>query len=298
MSVPAAYATVIILWSTTPLAIVWSVESVHPTLALLSRMALGTIVGWFLICALRVHFPWCKQAKKVYALSAYGIVTGMSLGYVAAQYISSGLMSLIFGLSPLVSAYLGWALLGDAKLTKLQKASMGLALLGLFIVCYEKIELQPDSWIGIVLVLMSVVFFSSSGVLIKRVNLDIHPLSTTVGALTFSTPIFVLVWLIFDGNFELSQWSDKSLFSILYLAVFGSIIGFLAYFHILNHLAMTTVALATLVTPPIAITIGALLNNETLNLTLFVGMSIILFALFSFQFGEKYLLKVMQKRAA
>jgi drug/metabolite transporter (DMT)-like permease len=127
MSVPAAYATVIMLW------------------------------------VFKINFPWTRESKQVYMLSAFGIVTGMSLGYFAAQYISSGLMSLIFGLLPLVSSYLGQRILGEAKLSRVQKSAMLLALLGLIIVCSEKIELNPESYKGILLVLASVVFLVSVG---------------------------------------------------------------------------------------------------------------------------------------
>ena len=245
-----------------------------------------------MLWVLKINFPWTRESKQVYMLSAFGIVTGMSLGYFAAQYISSGLMSLIFGLSPLVSSYLGQRILGEAKLSRVQKSAMLLALIGLLIVCFEKIEINPESYKGIVLVLASVVFFGLSGVLIKRVKTKINPLAMTVGSLSFSSPIFLITWLIFDGQFEPQAWSDKSIYSVLYLAIVASLLGFLAYFHILNHLPMKTVALATLLTPPMAIMLGALLNNEVINASLLFGAAIIISALACFQFGNRWVNRI------
>ncbi|MFT6903239.1 MAG: hypothetical protein ACJA2G_002920 [Cognaticolwellia sp.] len=36
--------------------------------------------------------------------------------------------------------------------------------------------------------------------MVKSVVIEIHPLATTVGALTFSVPLFALTWFVFDGS--------------------------------------------------------------------------------------------------
>ena len=46
MSLAAAYLAVILIWSTTPLGIVWSSESVSPSLALLLRMVIALVLGY------------------------------------------------------------------------------------------------------------------------------------------------------------------------------------------------------------------------------------------------------------
>ncbi|MEM0912079.1 MAG: DMT family transporter [Pseudomonadota bacterium] len=292
MSVPAAYMTVVLLWATTPLAIVWSVESMHPTLALLLRMGVACVIGWMLLLLFRMKFPWCNKSRRIYVLSAFGITAGMSLSYVAAQYISSGLMSLVFGLSPIASAFFSRKLLDEKRLLPSQKLAMLLALIGLSIVCYEKINLNAESWKGIGLVFISVLTFSMSGVLMKRVAMPLNPVVSTVGALTFSMPVFLLIWLVFDGNVNIDQWTEKSVIAIVYSAIFGSIVGFVAYFYILNKLPMTTVALATIITPPLAIFIGSQLNDESVSIIFFVGTLVILAGLSFFQFGERLLKQI------
>ncbi len=289
MSVPAAYITVVLLWATTPLAIVWSIESMHPTLAVLLRMGLACIVGWVIVLLLRIEFSWCPKSRHIYTLSAFGITAGMTLSYVAAQYLSSGLMSLVFGLSPIASAFLSSRLLEEKRLLPSQKLSMLLALIGLLIVCYEKINVNADSWKGIGLMLISVVTFSISGVLMKRVNIRLNPLVSTVGALTYSMPVFVVLWVLFDGSLNVEQWSHQSVMAIVYSAIMGSLVGFFAYFYILNKLSMTTVALATIITPPLAILVGAQLNDELVTMVFVVGTSVILFGLTIFQFGERFI---------
>lgn len=101
-------------------------------------------------------------------------------------------MSLIFGLSPLISGLLAQRLLGEAKFGSMKILALGMAFTGLGIVCSSKLSLDSDSWIGLVLILTAVFLFSLSGVLIKTIKINIHPIASTVGALAFSTPVFAL----------------------------------------------------------------------------------------------------------
>ncbi|MBA6252783.1 MAG: drug/metabolite transporter (DMT)-like permease [Colwellia sp.] len=286
MSVPIAYFAVILIWSTTPLAIVWSSETIHPTLAVLLRMLIAVVPGWFILKAFRIELPWHKKALKLYSFSAIGIFGGMLFAYLAAGYISSGLMSLMFGLAPILSGVLSQRFLAESALSTAKKIALAIAICGLATVCFDKISLKGDGYIGIIAVLIAVSFFSLSGVLVKSVDVAINPMATTLGSLLLSLPLFTLVWLIFDGNIAHQTWSNKSILSVVYLGVIGSLVGFIAYFYILQRLKASTVALITMITPVIAISLGLLLNNETINFNLIVGALAIIAGLAIYQWGD------------
>jgi len=293
--VPFAFLSVVLIWSTTPLGIVWSSASVHPTMAVLLRMLLALVLGSLLLVLFRIRLPWTKTAFKLYGFSSIGIVGGMLLSYFAARYLASGTMSLIFGLSPLISGILAQKLLDEPKFGPTKLLSLAMAFIGLGIVCSSKLSLNSDSWIGLVLVLAAVFLFSLSGVLIKTVKINIHPIANTVGALLFSTPLFTLAWLLFDGTLPVETWQAKSIWAIVYLGVFGSLIGFIAYFYVLQNLKASTVALVTLITPVFAMTLGATLNGEMITDTLIIGALFVLAGLALYQFGEK--LKSLLKKS-
>jgi drug/metabolite transporter (DMT)-like permease len=286
MSVPIAYLAVILIWSTTPLGIVWSSETIHPTLAVLLRMLIAVVPGWLILKVFRIELPWHKKALKLYSFSAIGIFGGMLFAYLAAGYISSGLMSLIFGLSPILSGVLSQRILAESALSFSKKVALAVAICGLAIVCFDKISLADDAYIGIIAVLMAVSFFSVSGVLVKSVEVAINPMATTVGSLLFSLPLFTVVWLIFDGSIPYESWSNKSILSIVYLGVVGSLVGFIAYFYVLQRLKASTVALITMITPVIAISLGLILNNESVNANLIIGALAIIAGLAIYQWGD------------
>lgn len=292
MPISVAYLAVVIIWSTTPLGIVWSSESVNPTLAVLMRMLIALLPGLIILKLAKIQLPWSLAAKKIYVYSSVGIFGGMLFSYLAAAYLSSGLMSLIFGLSPILSGLLAQKILSEDSFSTAKKLALSVAVTGLFVVCFDSISLNQHSLIGLFYILLAVFFFSISGVLVKSVAIDIHPLATTVGALCFSVPLFGIVWLIFDGSLPYQEWQMRSIWAIVYLGIFGSLVGFLAYFFILQKLRPSTVALITMLTPIFALYLGAVLNNEVVSLNLVFGALLVMTGLAIYQWAGKLTLPV------
>jgi drug/metabolite transporter (DMT)-like permease len=292
MQVSVAYLAVLLIWSTTPLGIVWSSETINPTMAVLLRMLIAVILGSLVIFISKIELPMHKQAIRLYSFSALGIFGGMSFSYLAAGYLSSGILSLSFGLAPVFSAILARRILAEPKISSVRKLSMLLSLVGLALVCSDKFSLEGDSIYGLIFILTAVFLFSLSGVLVKSISLAIHPLSTTVGALIVSLPLFVLNWLLLDGSLDISGWQLRSVWSTLYLGVFGSLIGFFAYFFVLQKLSPSTVALITLVTPVIALSLGAVFNNEVISNKILIGAFLVILGLAIYHWGELLITKI------
>jgi len=291
MRVSAAYLSVILIWSTTPLGILWSSETVNPTFAVLMRMLIALVLGSAVLRLWRIELPITKDAMRLYGFSGIGVFGGMLFSYLSASYISSGLMSLIFGLAPILAGLMAQRIISEPKFNGIKKFALTIALLGLVIVCYDSVLLSTASYIGILYVFFAVFFFSLSSVLVKSVKLTINPIATTVGSLLVSTPLFFLVWLVFDGTLPYQQWQERSLWAILYLGVIGSLFGFLAYFYILQKLNASTVALITMLTPILAMGIGAELNQEVITENLIIGALCVVSGLSLFQWGGKIKLK-------
>ena len=66
MSLPAAFITVILIWSTTPLAIKWSALGVGVSFAVFSRMAVGMLLCAVLLAVFRVRVPLHRKALLAY----------------------------------------------------------------------------------------------------------------------------------------------------------------------------------------------------------------------------------------
>ena len=66
MPIAVAYALVVIIWSTTPLAINWSIDGIPPIAAVTLRMAIATALGYAWVRWRRLPMQWSTPAVKSY----------------------------------------------------------------------------------------------------------------------------------------------------------------------------------------------------------------------------------------
>ncbi len=287
MSVPAAYIGVIILWSTTPLAVKWSVVGSSFLFGVSSRMMLGAMLCLFLVRLMRVEFPWHREARRTYLIAGLGIYGAMLSVYWGAQYIPSGLIAVIFGLTPLATGVMAALWLGERALSPAKVAGMALGIFGLVVIFDAGKQWESSSWMGISAMLVSVLVHSASSVWVKRLGnkSHLHPLAVNTGALTFAAPLFLLTWIVIDREIP-ETITFQAAASIVYLGIAGTVIGFSLYYYILKHLSAAVIALITLVTPVLALLLGQSLNGETVQPKVWWGTASILAGLLLYQRGN------------
>ncbi|GAB4358902.1 MAG: EamA family transporter [Gammaproteobacteria bacterium] len=278
---------VVIIWATTPLAVKWSGEGLSPMTAVAMRMLLAAVLGLVLLKAIRLRLRWDRTALVSYLTANLGVAGAMSLVYWSALFVPSGMISVLFGLSPLISALFAQRLLQEPKFSKVRWVAVMLGFGGLVIIFSKELALADDSAFGVMLLIVAVTLFSLSGVLVKRVDAALHPLTQTVGTLVMSAPFYLAGWWLF-GDANAYQPDARAYAAVLYLALGGSLLGFLCYFHILRHLPATTVALVTLMTPVLALLLGAVLNGEEVPLSTILGAGCILGGLSVYLWGERW----------
>jgi drug/metabolite transporter (DMT)-like permease len=291
MSIPAAFVSVILIWSTTPLAIKWSALGIGYSFAVLSRMMIGTLLCGLLLVLLRVRFPLHRRARMGYLVSGLSMFGAMMLTYWSAQFISSGMISVLFGLSPLLTS-LGAALwLKEEAITPSKVGGMLLGLAGLALVFRGGFGLGEGAPMGVLALFIAVVLQSLGLVWIKRVGDDSPPLAITLGSLIVALPMFMLTWWLADGHWP-AALPERALAATVYLGVFGSVLGFALYFYMIKHMEAGRVALITLVTPVMALLLGHGLNNEVVLPQVWFGTASIVLGLCMHRWGGLWLVHI------
>jgi len=286
VSVPISYLTVILIWSTTPLAIQWSGNEVGFQFGVAARMLIGLIALSVLLRVMKIEFPWHKNARTVYLISGLSLYVAMSFVYWAAQYIPTGWISVVFGLSPIITSVMASVILKDSHLSGTRLSGMSLGVIGLSVVFIEGISISTAAMLGVVATIISAGTQSLGAVLIKQQKPDFHPIAITAGSLVIALPLFILSCVISGG------WPEtiplKPALAILYLAIIGSTVGFPLYFYLLKKLTPERVAIITLITPITALLLGATLNGEIISSKVMLGTILILTGLTIYEYG-KYL---------
>ena len=275
MSVPLAYLTIVAIWSTTPLAIQWSALGTGFAFAVMARMVIGVCLAVALIAVWRIGLPLHRQARRSYLAGGLGMFGSMLATYWGAQYIHSGLVSVLFGLSPLVTSLLAAIWLGESALRPAKLAGMACGLGGLALIFGDSHQMAgPQAALGIAALLLAVTIYSASLVAVKHIGDHSPPLATTAGSLLVAVPLFVLAWWLADGQLP-RDVPPRATAAIVYLGVCGSVLGFALYYYVIKHLETGKVALITLVTPVLALLLGHLANGEAVEARVWAGAGLI-----------------------
>lgn len=285
MPIITCYILVIIIWSTTPLAITYSSGSVTFIAAVTLRMV-GSAIFATLICKLfNIKILFDGAAMKAYISGAIGAFGGLLCVYWGAQYVPSGLISIMFGLTPIISAILAAIILRESFLTPVKFVAIATSIFGLGVVFYTNSASQHIA-VGVCAVLIAVMLFNVSTICVKVTGKGMHPLGQTTGTLIVSSALYFMAWLIMDGDLP-TTINDRNLLAIGYLAICGSVIGFIAYYYILQKMNVVSVGLITLMTPVFAMLLGVFMNNEHVLTHQWIGLIVVIIGLAMFVLSKQ-----------
>lgn len=279
------YALLVLIWAATPLAIVWSVAEVHPMWVLIIRYFGASLIALALLKIMRDPLPFDAVSMKSYLAGSLNLIGAQLFIYLAANYLTSGLMALIFGLSPLIAGLIGHVILKTHKLVWLQWLGMAVAVSGLTFVFADSAESNVNPW-GVVLMVISMISYISSIFWVKQINAPLKPMSQATGSLMISAvgslALVPFIWQHFPTQIP----STNAIIGFVFTMILSSIVAMLCYFWLIRRLAASTVSLSNVMTPVIALVLGATLNNEHISSNAFVGIVIVMFGIVMYFWKE------------
>ena len=272
------YILLVFIWASTPLAIVWSVADLHMMWALALRFFIALPIALFLLLILKVKLPRNKIALHSYLAGSFSLIGSQIFTYAATSYLSSGMIALMFGLAPIMAGLIGRFGFGQ-RLLGIQWLGMLVAVVGLAIICTSNGASQHVHPVGILLMLMSVFTYAFSIFWVKKVNADVVPMAQATGSILVSTLaamcIIPFIWQYAPTHIP----ETKSLLALIYTVLMASLLAMFCYFKLVQNIKATTLSLTTVMTPMIAMFLGAMLNNEKPTMSVFIGAAVLIFGL-------------------
>ena len=286
MSLQAAFLGVILIWSTTPLAIQWSSEGGGFLFGVAARMWLGALFCLALMGMFSVPLPRDRAALQTYLAAGLGIFGAMLCVYWGAQFIPSGLISVLYGLTPMMTGICAALWLQEPAFSPARILGMLMGIAGLLVIFGQGLVDQHIAVAGIIGVLMSVFLHSISSVWVKRIGAGVPAMAVAGGGMLVAAPLYLIAWLLLDGQPPLAL-TPRAGAAILYLSLMGSVVGFVLFYYVLKRMAASRISLITLVTPVLALWLGQMLNGEVIDLRVWMGAGLILMGLAVHQWGDR-----------
>ena len=255
-----------LIWGTTWLVIKIGLEGVPPFLGVSIRFLLA---GSILLLIGIIKYREMSISVELIKISAViGILlftVSYSAVYWAEQYISSGLASVLFTTMPLFVALFAGIFLKNENLSLLRLSGMIIGVGGVALIFSE--NLGMDGVISSKVLIVMLVSPISAGLSIVITKKHIHAfnpiffngVSMMIGG--FAT---LLIHFSIDSSSPVI-WNITSVSALLYLSLIGSTLAFGIYFWMLEHTQVITVSLVVIVSPVIAVFLGAAVLSESLS---------------------------------
>ena len=279
LGVLAAFAGIYIIWGTTYLAIAFAVHTMPPFISGVARFALA---GLLMYVWLRARNPRPFAGVNVPMMALTGILlSGIGNGFVlwAQQGIPSGIAALIVASVPVLVLIFDWAFFSKRAPTKQALFGIAVAIAGVATIVMHTRTLSGNAQPMYVIAMLLATTGWSFGTLIqKRAATQATVLSFTCGQMLFGAAAQLLLSLVTGewSRFDPAAISWQGVVAILYLVVFGSIIGLNCYLWVLTRVAAPKVATYALVNPVVALVLGAAVLSERVTLLAMVAAVLVL----------------------
>ncbi|HEX7619824.1 MAG TPA: EamA family transporter [Anaerolineales bacterium] len=267
--IAAAMVAIYLIWGSTYLAIRFAVETIPPFIMAGTRYLIPglLLLGWRRLAG--DPAPTRKQWIAGAIVGLFLLLGGNGLVSWAEQRVDSGVAALIIATAPI------WMVLFNAAL--IRKRPRWQVIVGL-LTGFGGILLLigADSLFGRgprydlsgMGILMLAAFLWAIGSIYSRdANLPQSPLlGTGIEMLAGSAGLYLASLVTGEWKtFNLAAISQHSLMGLLYLMVFGTLIGFVAYTWLLRNAPISLVSTYAYVNPLVAILLGNWLAKESLN---------------------------------
>ena len=272
----AALAAVCAFWGTTYLGIRIALESLPPLYLIAIRY---TISGSILLVAAAVGGFRLPRGRELMYTAVYGVICigiGNSFLAMAELLIPSGLAALFYTVAPFWMVGIDAFLPGGKRPLRPTLAGLGIGLAGVvFLVLpaarHEGINGHTVS--GFMLLQLSAVGWVVGSLLQKRVNAS-SPAFVSGAIQQLAAGLAVFVPAAFFERLP-QHLTHRSEWAIVYLVIFGSIVGFTAFIYSMTHLPVAIVSIYTFVNPVVAILLGWLFFREPFGARELIAMLVI-----------------------
>jgi drug/metabolite transporter (DMT)-like permease len=275
-----AFAIIYFVWGSTYLAIRVGVREVPPFLLAAMRFLVAGLVlyGWMLTRGERS--PSRRQWMSAFLLALLIFVLDYGLLFWAEQRVPSGIAAVMLATIPAFMALSEIILLGTQKLTVRLALALLIGIGGVAVLTIHSLDLggAPIDRAGAVALIIAAISFAVSSALTRKLPLPPSKVMSS-GAQMLAGGVLLALTAAALGefrNFHPSTVSTGAWFSLLYLIVPGSIIGFTAYVWLIHHESPTKVGTYAYVNPVVAVLVGYFLGGETLGLRTILGTLLVL----------------------
>jgi drug/metabolite transporter (DMT)-like permease len=274
-----------LIWGSTFWAITLQLGDVPPSVSVVYRFALAsvTLFGICLVRGDKLRLPW--RAQRWMVLQGF-LTFGLSYvcTYNAERFVVSALVAVMFALMVFFTPIC--ARIGFGKPIPARTWSAGsAAIAGVVLMFYHALagavaELKAGGdghfLIGVLLATLASFASSAGSVVVGKVKEEATNLPLTIAWSMLWGTLMVTAWTLLSGQSFVLPTTPSYIGGLVYLAIFGSVIAFYAYFTLIDRIGPQKAVYVTVVTPVISVLLSIKLEHYRPGALEWAGMTLCL----------------------
>lgn len=264
------------IWGASFLSIRIALDEISPLTAVAHRVGWATVLLWPLVLLRRLPLP--RDRSVWIGFLGMGILNNVipfSLMAWGQLHIATGLASIYNAATAIFGVLLASLLLSDERLSMRKAVGVLLGFGGVAVaIGVENFRSFDVTSLAQLAVLAGTISYALAGVWARKRLAGLSPLVAAVGMLSASTLIMIpLAWWL-DGPIRMDL-APRTFIAIAYYSLVATALAYMIYYRVLALAGSGNLMLVTLLIPPVAIALGALVRNETLSPNAYAGFGLL-----------------------
>jgi drug/metabolite transporter (DMT)-like permease len=272
MGPTALFSIATLIWGSTWLAITFQLGVVSPEASVVYRFALAAILlgAWCAATGRSLRFPLAQHAWFA-AQGTFLFGLNYLCVYWAERYIASGLVAVLFSLIVFLNL-VGVRVFFATPVNRRTLVGATLGVIGVALLFWRELSTGPgDAGLGILFATGATVLASAGNLLAVRNQRHGVPLLPGVAwGMAYGALAIALVAGL-DGAAWAFETTASYVLSLLYLAVFGSVIAFGTYLTLLGRIGAARAGYVGVAVPVVALLLSTVFEHYEWTLPALIG---------------------------
>ena len=273
------YIMTVLIWGSTWLAIEFQLGTVNEIVSLCLRFSLAALCMWGYVLFKRMPMYFDLKTHGFFILLAMGnFGLNYLMLYYAQGYLNSAMASIAFSLLLIFNIINTRLFFGKPIAKRIYSGALfGVAgIVALFWHDLSQFDLSSGAIVGLGLALLGTLIASFGNMVsVRNSNKGIGVLQGNAWGMLYSSVLLAVFALLNGETFVINaSWQYWS--SLIYLAVFGTVIAFASYFSLLKNIGPERASYIIVLFPLVAVLLSTYFEGFTWQANTFVGFSLVL----------------------
>jgi len=275
MSTLNLYLATVLIWGSTWLAIKFQLGVVPPVVSVVWRFALAASILLAYAFVRRLKLSFSAREHPWMALQGF-LMFGVNYVcvYLSERYLASGLVAVAFSLTVFCNIVGMRIFFGTSiELAKVFAAALGVLGVGLvFSPEVARFSGAGEGAYGLLLIVVGTLAASLGNLVAMRNQYEGMPIVALNGWAMLYGTLFVALYAALGRETFTFDWTSPYVASLLYLAVFGSVLAFGAYLTLLGRIGADRAGYAGVATPIMALLLSTMFEHLTWQAPMVLGV--------------------------